>query len=368
MKKTILEEALADAKELKAMAIAQAKLTLAESLTPAIEAALSSQLKKDLLEGEYEEEEEGVKNESVMEAISKLGLDETTLAAISKALGETKGDDAEEAPAKPTKPAEEDDEQDDEEGEQADEAFDLDAALAEIEGSQEDESVKDEDAVNEEAEVEDDQEQENEALDIDAILAEMDDDSADDEEEKDAVNEEAEEGEDGDGTETQDQPNEEDLDEAALFEKFKAFVKGEKVASSAPIKKVPEKELEDPKGSLKEGVIVAELRGELKDLNVLAAKLLYQNKTLIENSLTESQKAKVIVAFDKVKTVDEAKLIFETLTAKNKTTKTTKRKPLGESFGLISLNKKTITESAQPSGTEYSEEQKLMMKRAGIKF
>ena len=185
---------------------------------------------------------------------------------------------------------------------------------------------------------------------------------------KDAVNEEAEEGEDGDGTETQDQPNEEDLDEAALFEKFKAFVKGEKVASSAPIKKVPEKELEDPKGSLKEGVIVAELRGELKDLNVLAAKLLYQNKTLIENSLTESQKAKVIVAFDKVKTVDEAKLIFETLTAKNKTTKTTKRKPLGESFGLISLNKKTITESAQPSGTEYSEEQKLMMKRAGIKF
>ena len=185
---------------------------------------------------------------------------------------------------------------------------------------------------------------------------------------KDAVNEEAEEGEDGDGTETQDQPNEEDLDEAALFEKFKAFVKGEKVASSAPIKKVPEKELEDPKGSLKEGAIVAELRGELKDLNVLAAKLLYQNKTLIENSLTESQKAKVIVAFDKVKTVDEAKLIFETLTAKNKTTKTTKRKPLGESFGLISLNKKTITESAQPSGTEYSEEQKLMMKRAGIKF
>ena len=367
MKKTILEEALADAKELKAMAIAQAKLTLAESLTPAIEAALSSQLKKDLLEGEEETEEEGVKNESVMEAISKLGLDETTLAAISKALGETKKtDETEEAPAKPTKPAEEDDEQDDEEGEQADEAFDLDVALAEIEGSQEDESVKDEDAVNEEAEVEDDQEQENEALDIDAILAEMDDDSADDEEEKDAVNEEAEEG---DGTETQAQPNkEDDIDEAALFEKFKAFVKGEKVASSAPIKEVLEKELEDPKGSLKEGAIVAELRGELKDLNVLAAKLLYQNKTLIENSLTESQKAKVIVAFDKVKTVDEAKLIFETLTAKNKTTKTTKRKPLGESFGLISLNKKTITESAQPSGTEYSEEQKLMMKRAGIKF
>ena len=371
MKKTILEEALADAKVLKAMALEQAKITIAESMTPAIEAALSSQLKKDLLEGdEYEDEsaqpeDEAKDGKSVMEAISKLGLDETTLAAISKALGENK-----KAPAT--------DDEEEEEEEETNESFDLDAALAEIESK---ETEEDRAAVKEEAEADDEEENMDESLDIDAILAEMDDDSddtlEDGDEEGEGDDEENEDlsdaGKEGEDTSKPEENEDDELDEAALFEKFKAFVKGEKVASSAPPSKVPASKFKEKGASIaseatiNESATVKELRNELKDLNVLAAKLLYQNKTILATNLTESQKAKVIVAFDKVKTVDEAKLIFETLSVKN-TTKTTKRKPLAESLGFISLGKKTITESAQPSGTQYTEEQKLMMKRAGIKI
>jgi hypothetical protein len=369
MKKTILEEALADAKVLKAMALEQAKITIAESMTPAIEAALSSQLKKDLLEGdEYEDEsaqpeDEAKDGKSVMEAISKLGLDETTLAAISKALGENK-----------KAPATDDEEEEGDEEEETNESFDLDAALAEIESK---ETEEDRAAVKEEAEADDEEENMDESLDIDAILAEMDDDSddtlEDGDEEGEGDDEENEDlsdaGKEGEDTSKPEENEDDELDEAALFEKFKAFVKGEKVASSkVPASKFKEKGASiASEATINESATVKELRNELKDLNVLAAKLLYQNKTILATNLTESQKAKVIVAFDKVKTVDEAKLIFETLSVKN-TTKTTKRKPLAESLGFISLGKKTITESAQPSGTQYTEEQKLMMKRAGIKI
>jgi hypothetical protein len=55
------------------------------------------------------------------------------------------------------------------------------------------------------------------------------------------------------------------------------------------------------------------LKAELQEVNLLNAKLLYTNKLFRANSLKESQKVKVLEAFDKAKTVKEAKLIFETL-------------------------------------------------------
>ena len=51
------------------------------------------------------------------------------------------------------------------------------------------------------------------------------------------------------------------------------------------------------------------------------AKLLYLNKIFKAKSLTESQKANTIAAFDKAETVKEVKLVFETMNENISTTK-----------------------------------------------
>ena len=55
------------------------------------------------------------------------------------------------------------------------------------------------------------------------------------------------------------------------------------------------------------------LQTELNEVNLLNSKLLYVNKILKGSTLKESQKVKVITAFDKAETVKEVKLVYETL-------------------------------------------------------
>ena len=56
-----------------------------------------------------------------------------------------------------------------------------------------------------------------------------------------------------------------------------------------------------------------ELRTELYEVNLLNAKLLYTNKIFRAKNLMETQKVKVLEAFDKATTVKEVKLVYETL-------------------------------------------------------
>ena len=56
-----------------------------------------------------------------------------------------------------------------------------------------------------------------------------------------------------------------------------------------------------------------ELKKELQEVNLLNAKLLYTNKIFKSKNLNESQKLRVLKAFDKAASVKEAKVIFETL-------------------------------------------------------
>ena len=70
----------------------------------------------------------------------------------------------------------------------------------------------------------------------------------------------------------------------------------------------------------------------LNEVNLLNAKLLYTNKIFRAKTLTESQKVKVLGAFDKAGTVKETKLVFETLNEGLKT----KRAPIKESLGRAS--------------------------------
>ena len=61
-----------------------------------------------------------------------------------------------------------------------------------------------------------------------------------------------------------------------------------------------------------------ELKSELNEINLLNSKLLYVNKIFKAKNLTESQKSKVLEAFDKATTVKEAKLVYETLSTEVK--------------------------------------------------
>jgi len=75
--------------------------------------------------------------------------------------------------------------------------------------------------------------------------------------------------------------------------------------------------------------VIKFLRSKLHEVNLLNAKLLYVNKLIKKEGLTESQKIKIIETFDRAKNVREAKLIYSTLAesvmkriAKVSTTKT----------------------------------------------
>jgi hypothetical protein len=81
---------------------------------------------------------------------------------------------------------------------------------------------------------------------------------------------------------------------------------------------------------------ISELRNELNEVNLLNAKLLYTNKIFKAKNLTESDKIKVLNAFDKAENVKGVKLVYETLTESLKTTSIVKKSQIKESLGSAS--------------------------------
>jgi len=76
-----------------------------------------------------------------------------------------------------------------------------------------------------------------------------------------------------------------------------------------------------------------ELRSELNEVNLLNAKLLYTNKIFRNKSLNETQKVKVLTAFDKATSKKEVELVYETLL---ESLKATTKAPIKESMGSAS--------------------------------
>lgn len=312
---TILQQALVEAKELKDAAVANATLSMQEFITPKLKEILESALGEAMDDEDDEDKapaetsgDEGC-DESVLEKLQGLGLDETTLAKLTAALEGSHKED-EEAPAE------------EKEEEEVDETLDIDAALAEVEATFEGKKEEDE-----EAPAEDNEEAKNEGglseEEINKILAEMEDDE--------------------DKAPTED---DEKLDE-----------------------KVSDDEDEDPKeatilelqGQLAEAMKVVKSQGEtIAEINLLNSKVTYLSKILVKENLTPDHKARVITAFEKVKTPGEAKVLFEAFDTKLQT----KQKTITESLGIgNNTNKKTITESKE---TQWSPEALEMQRRAGI--
>jgi len=84
------------------------------------------------------------------------------------------------------------------------------------------------------------------------------------------------------------------------------------------------KKLKEMKEELDEAYnALSTIKTELQEVNLFNAKLLYTNKIFKAKNLTESQKVKVLAAFDKAASVKEAKLVFETLSEGMRETKKT---------------------------------------------
>jgi hypothetical protein len=87
------------------------------------------------------------------------------------------------------------------------------------------------------------------------------------------------------------------------------------------------------------------LRSELNEINLLNAKLLYTNKIFKAKTLNEEQKVKVLSSFDKATTVKEVKLVYSTLNEGLKV----KNTPIRENLGRASKATNTpVVNTKQP--------------------
>jgi hypothetical protein len=326
--RNLFKEAIADAKAVKEVSIANAKAALEEVITP----RLKSMFEQKLTEMEEEDDrQEGykMKEDSTLE-------EEFNLEELLAELDEVEGEEANE--------------------EEVTETVNESEEVTEEETHEE--KVYEEETEEEEAEEADEDKADDSEVDIDfdnmteddlrAFIEEVVDEMIDAEEL--ALSDEAEEAEE----EMEDEDVEidiedemedieledevEDLEEISnqmgasaaggaaelekmakvLFKKvkdgaisFNDFMEKLAVGTSAGMAKgmreSDSKELAEATDTIKI------LQTELNEVNLLNSKLLYVNKILKGSTLKESQKVKVITAFDKAETVKEVKLVYETL-------------------------------------------------------
>ena len=155
----------------------------------------------------------------------------------------------------------------------------------------------------------------------------------------------------------------------AFFEKGRAkggkvgkpFAQGKAGFQKAPTGKtkkmseVAEKQLQEAVNTIKS------LKTTLKETNLLNAKLLFVNKLFKAKQLNEAQKVKIISAFDKARTRDEASVIYNSLNE----TLNKKKSLVKENFGYAS--KTVIGVKPQSKGLIVEDETvKRFKKLAGI--
>tara|TARA_B110000285_G_C15076994_1_gene591332 strand:+ start:364 stop:1380 length:1017 start_codon:yes stop_codon:yes gene_type:complete len=277
----LFKEAIADARAVKEVSIANAKAALEEVITPRLKSMFEKKLTE--MEEEDEKQEEGYEMKK--------------------------------------------------ENSEIEEEFNLEELLAELD-EVEDEKVHEEEATGETVT------ESEETMEEEAHEEEIYEEEETEEEEAEEADEDEED--DSDVEIDFDNMTEEDL-RAFIEEVVDEMIEAEELELAEPSEEDEEVEIEDDAEigdeeeveiedeisslELEEGRInkkqasqltaaletINTLRSELNEVNLLNSKLLYLNKILKETTLRDSQKVKVITAFDKAQTVKDVKLIFETL-------------------------------------------------------
>ena len=328
----LLKEAIADAKAVKETAIANAKAALEEAFTPYLKEKLSAKL-NEMDEEMYEEKAEEM-DEMMMDDEDMMD-EEVSLDELLAELDSTnEEEDLYEA---------EKDEEKDEDEEMAIEDMDEDDLKSFIEDVIKDmvsageleaghEGMENEEGAEEigDEEIKMDDEEE---INIDELLAEIEVDEVSMDEELDELTA-AQSGAGVSGDNEAIQAVAKALDKGIDWVKknfnsteLKQALKNISSASSRATST-------GTKESLELNETVKTLKSELNEINLLNAKLLYTNKIFRNKSLTESQKVKVLTAFDKATTKQEAQLVYETLTESLKVSTT--KAPIKESMSSAS--------------------------------
>lgn len=372
----ILKEAIADAKSIKEAAIANAKVALEEAFTPYLKEKLSAKLAEiDAMDEEMDE------NKAMDEAeIDEYG-DEHPM-STKDALKEKDMDEAMEKEMEEEKMnfSEDMDEEMDESKKSMDE-MDLDELLRELEDMDEtmDETINDpkgpgahgnvaptaqnDTDLNEAKEGEEEESEEDVEIDIEnmseedlksfieGVIADM------------VAAGELEAGHEGMEDEEGAEEESEEEEEISLDELMDEMDESKKDMDEAKMK-----EMDEMKKDLDEALKTIEaIKSELNEVNLLNSKLLYLNKVFKAKNLTESQKVKVLAAFDKATSKKEAKLVYETVMESLSNTNTTKR-PVTESVrGMASKVISGTNNSTKQPIIEVNAAFERMQKLAGIK-
>ena len=393
MAKDILKEAIADAKAVREVALANAKAALEEAFTPKIQNMLSAKLSEELDEDNLEEDFEGLEevedekekmeetmyDEDKEEKMEEVNLDEEI--DLEEILNELELEEAKEADEDKVEEAKKDDEEtvdeakDDKEEKDLeemqvihkaetannahykaeyvheDQEFDLDALLEEI--NYLDETKEDEDEVNESEETVNETEETNEVVGtaiagIAGLVA-----------------------------------------AAGGMAKLKMMFQDPEIQAKHPTAAKVLGALEDAGSAAGQAMrreneeMTAELEetkkaletvtGELNEVNLLNSKLLYVNRIFKANTLDEVQKLRVVETLDKAGTTKEAKLIYETIkdtfnVAKSKKVSKSKTRTIKESLGMASKAAGTSTAPKKPVLNESNDMVSRFQKLANIKI
>ena len=418
MAKDILKEAIADAKAVREVALANAKAALEEAFTPKLQSMLSAKLSEELDENTEELDENTEELDEMMydedkedmdeamydedkEDIDEVNLDEEI--DLEEILNELELEEAKEADEKPVDEAKKADE------DKVDEAKKADEDKVE-EAKKDDENTVDEAKDDKEEKLDEnrpvykaeeanyagysaDRVHEGEEFDLDALLEEIN--NLDEKKEEDEVNEAEEPVE-----EAKEETNEAVgaglagiaglIAAAGGMAKLKMMFQDPEVQAKYPTANNVLNALEDAGTAAGDAMrreneemfeeleetkkALETVKGELNEVNLLNSKLLYVNRIFKANTLDEAQKLRVVETLDKAGTTKEAKLIYETIkdtfnVAKSKKASIkSKTKSLKEGLGMASKAAGTSTASKKEVISESSDMVARFKKLANIKI
>ena len=302
MAKNILKEAIADAKAVREVALANAKAALEEAFTPKLQNMLSAKLSEDLKEDFYDEDEKeldlgemgGMHYDEDEDGGDENSMDdEIDLEEILNELESEEGDEAE------------------------DEEEDLEEIHRVGQPNYKADGVSD--VLNRASDIHDGLDESKE-FDLDSLLKEIND--LEDEEEI---------------LEVEDDEKEE-VKETRFRSRNRTNFRENKGCKCNEEKST----IKSLNFQLKESQkAYSTVRNELKEVNLLNSKLLYVNRIFKANTLDESQKLRVVETLDRATSIKESKLIYETIKntftlSKPKKKKTVSKKPIRENFGMAS--------------------------------
>ena len=388
MANNILKEAIADAKAVREVALANAKAALEEAFTPRLQSMLSAKLSEELNEEEdldenteeieetYMEDKEEIE-ENHME--DKEDLDEEIdLEEILSELELEEGEDSEEKTV---------DEAKDKDEETMDEAKDEDE-IEEAVGKPNYRAEYVRDVMHKASDIHGGLNEGSE-FDLDALLEEINN--------LEETEDEVEEGKLEQRKVRKEETNEvlgtaalgvagivaaaggltaleNAAEDPAFKEKYPRIAKalallqdmGKTAADTKRMEEtVKDEELAETQAALET------VRTELNEVNLLNSKLLYVNRIFKANNLSEGQKLRVVETLDKAESVKEAKLIYETIKDTfnvANATQTTPKKSIRENFGMASKSAGLSTAPKKPILNESNDMVTRMQKLANIKI